>query len=87
MWLNDEFNDRLSWTFKIIFDLNKKQKIKTFLTFIYLFLCFFIFKTDPLLEDLPQEVTLEEVTSQLALEYGQAMSINVCRADSQVMRM
>lgn len=46
-----------------------------------------LISTDPLLEDLPQEVTLEEVTSQLALEYGQAMSINVCRADGQVMRV
>ncbi|XP_029641128.1 U11/U12 small nuclear ribonucleoprotein 25 kDa protein [Octopus sinensis] len=43
--------------------------------------------TDPLLEDLPSEVTAEEVKSQIALEYGQAMLINVCRADGEVMRV
>lgn len=46
-----------------------------------------LISTDPVFEDLPSEVTLEEANSQLALEYGQAMSINVCRADNQVMKV
>ncbi|XP_077990758.1 U11/U12 small nuclear ribonucleoprotein 25 kDa protein-like [Glandiceps talaboti] len=32
---------------------------------------------DPLLAGLPTDVTPEEVTSQIALEYGQAMTVNV----------
>ncbi|XP_066545841.1 U11/U12 small nuclear ribonucleoprotein 25 kDa protein [Amia ocellicauda] len=40
---------------------------------------------DPLLCDLPIQVTLEEVNSQVALEYGQAMTIRVCKADGEVM--
>jgi len=37
--------------------------------------------SDPLLSDLPELVTVEEVQSHIALEYGQAMSIHVQRAD------
>ncbi|KAI5091587.1 U11/U12 small nuclear ribonucleoprotein 25 kDa protein [Silurus meridionalis] len=40
---------------------------------------------DPLLCDLPIQVTLEEVNSQIALEYGQAMTVRVCKADGEVM--
>ena len=36
--------------------------------------------------DLPAEVTLEEVNSQIAVEYGQAMTVFVRRADDIVMR-
>lgn len=34
-----------------------------------------IIENDPLLRDLPKDVTLEEVTNQLALEHGQSMTI------------
>ncbi|XP_030645769.1 U11/U12 small nuclear ribonucleoprotein 25 kDa protein [Chanos chanos] len=40
---------------------------------------------DPLLCDLPIQVTLEEVNSQIALEYGQAMTVRVCKADGEIM--
>ncbi|XP_056109236.1 U11/U12 small nuclear ribonucleoprotein 25 kDa protein [Rhinichthys klamathensis goyatoka] len=40
---------------------------------------------DPLLCDLPIQVTLEEVNSQVALEYGQAMTVRVCKPDEEVM--
>ena len=42
---------------------------------------------DPLLSDLPQDVTLEELKSALALEYGQAMTVNVKRDDGNVMKV
>ncbi|XP_035573323.1 U11/U12 small nuclear ribonucleoprotein 25 kDa protein isoform X1 [Canis lupus baileyi] len=41
---------------------------------------------DPLLCDLPIQVTLEEVNSQIALEYGQAMTVRVCKMDGEIMR-
>ena len=31
-------------------------------------------------------MTLEEVNSQIALEYGQAMTVKVLKADGEVMR-
>ncbi|XP_003229301.1 U11/U12 small nuclear ribonucleoprotein 25 kDa protein [Anolis carolinensis] len=37
---------------------------------------------DPLLCDLPAQVTPEEISSQVALEYGQAMTVRVRRADA-----
>uniref|UniRef100_A0A4X2L5A5 SNRNP25 ubiquitin-like domain-containing protein n=1 Tax=Vombatus ursinus TaxID=29139 RepID=A0A4X2L5A5_VOMUR len=40
---------------------------------------------DPLLCDLPFQVTLEEINSQIALEYGQAMIVRVCKVDGEVM--
>ncbi|XP_075035963.1 U11/U12 small nuclear ribonucleoprotein 25 kDa protein [Mixophyes fleayi] len=40
---------------------------------------------DPLLCDLPIQVTLEEINSQIALEFGQAMTVRVCKADGEVM--
>ncbi|XP_064222720.1 uncharacterized protein LOC135270730 [Aotus nancymaae] len=40
---------------------------------------------DPLLCDLPTQVTLEEVNSQIALEYGQAITVRVCKMDGEVM--
>ncbi|BFZ21223.1 hypothetical protein BsWGS_24262 [Bradybaena similaris] len=39
---------------------------------------------DPLLRDLDPHVTLEEVNSMIALEYGQAMVVNVRRMDNEV---
>ncbi|XP_058013350.1 U11/U12 small nuclear ribonucleoprotein 25 kDa protein isoform X2 [Ahaetulla prasina] len=36
---------------------------------------------DPLLCDLPAQVTPEEICSQVALEYGQAMTVRVRRLD------
>ena len=32
------------------------------------------------------KVTLEEINSQIALEYGQAMTVRVLKADGEVMR-
>ncbi|XP_030193660.1 U11/U12 small nuclear ribonucleoprotein 25 kDa protein [Gadus morhua] len=40
---------------------------------------------DPLLCDLPIQVTLEEINSQIALEYGQAMTVKVLKADGETM--
>ena len=40
---------------------------------------------DPLLRDLPAGVTLEEVNSAIAVEYGQAMIVNVNRADGETL--
>lgn len=40
---------------------------------------------DPLLKDLHPYITLEEVDSLIAYEYGQAMVVNVKRADEEVM--
>lgn len=40
---------------------------------------------DPLLYDLPPQVTVEEINSCIALEHGQAMIVNVRRADDEVM--
>lgn len=37
---------------------------------------------DPLLCDLPAQVTPEEISSQVALEYGQAMTVRVRRANA-----
>ncbi|XP_062914896.1 U11/U12 small nuclear ribonucleoprotein 25 kDa protein [Mobula hypostoma] len=40
---------------------------------------------DPLLCDLPVQVTLEEINSQIALEYGQAMTVKVKKGDGEIM--
>ncbi|XP_069762932.1 U11/U12 small nuclear ribonucleoprotein 25 kDa protein [Narcine bancroftii] len=40
---------------------------------------------DPLLCDLPIQVTLEEINSQIALEYGQAMTVKVKKGDGEIM--
>uniref|UniRef100_A0A8C5Q927 SNRNP25 ubiquitin-like domain-containing protein n=1 Tax=Leptobrachium leishanense TaxID=445787 RepID=A0A8C5Q927_9ANUR len=40
---------------------------------------------DPLLCDLPIQVTLEEINSQIALEFGQAMTVKICKASGEVM--
>ncbi|KAJ4936841.1 hypothetical protein JOQ06_001427 [Pogonophryne albipinna] len=40
---------------------------------------------DPLLCDLPIQVHLEEVNSQIALEYGQAMTVRVLKADGEIL--
>ncbi|KAK7478651.1 hypothetical protein BaRGS_00030114 [Batillaria attramentaria] len=44
-----------------------------------------LISNDPLLKDLHPYVTLEEVNSMIALEYGQAMVVNVRRGDEDVM--
>ncbi|XP_061193717.1 U11/U12 small nuclear ribonucleoprotein 25 kDa protein-like [Saccostrea echinata] len=44
-----------------------------------------IVSKDPLLYDLPPEVTLEEINSFIALEHGQAIVVNVRRADGEVL--
>jgi len=45
-----------------------------------------LFQGDPLLMDLHTEVTLDEVNSHIALEHGQAITVNVRRADDTVLR-
>ena len=45
-----------------------------------------IISDDPLLADLPSEVTTEEVGLQIALEYGQAMTVNVQKFTGEMMR-
>ena len=45
-----------------------------------------VLQGDPLLSDLPTAVTREEVSSQIALAHGQAMTVNVRRTDDQVLR-
>ena len=47
---------------------------------------FRIFQNDPLLMDLHSAVTVEEINAQIALEYGQAMTVNVKRGDGEVYR-
>ena len=44
------------------------------------------FQNDPLLRDLDTHVTLEEVNSMIALEYGQAMVVNIRRVDNEIVR-
>lgn len=44
-----------------------------------------LIREDPLLQGLPTPVTLEEVNSLIALESGQAMTVNVRRADNEIM--
>lgn len=39
-----------------------------------------------MLRDMDQRVTLEEVNSLIALEYGQAIIVNVRRADGDIIR-
>ncbi|XP_072176136.1 U11/U12 small nuclear ribonucleoprotein 25 kDa protein-like [Diadema setosum] len=40
---------------------------------------------DALLDNLPRDVRAEEVNLQIALEHGQAMTVNVRRADEKIM--
>ena len=49
-------------------------------------LCSGYFQNDPLLMDLHSAVTVEEINAQIALEYGQAMTVNVKRGDGEVYR-
>ena len=42
-----------------------------------------IIMADPLLVDLPPEPTLEEINSQIALEHGRAILINVRQLDER----
>ena len=48
--------------------------------------CVKLCQGDPLLCDLHTEVTLEEIKSQIALEHGKAITVNVRRADDVVLR-
>ena len=41
---------------------------------------------DPFLNDLSSEISLDEIQSQLALEQGHAMIVNVRRLDNVVIR-
>lgn len=43
-----------------------------------------VLKDDPLMCDLSPQVTTDEVLLQIALEHGQAMTVNVVKADGQV---
>ncbi len=43
-----------------------------------------IIENDSLLWDLPNGVTLEEINAQIALEHGQAMTVNIRKADGKV---
>lgn len=38
---------------------------------------------DPLLADISQDATVEEIEALTGLEYGQAMSLTICRADGE----
>lgn len=38
---------------------------------------------DPVLRDLPNEVTLEEVNAQVALQFGRSMTVYVVRGDGE----
>lgn len=38
---------------------------------------------DPVLRDLPHEVTLEEVNAQVALQFGRSMTVYVIRGDGE----
>uniref|UniRef100_A0A224XZL6 SNRNP25 ubiquitin-like domain-containing protein n=1 Tax=Panstrongylus lignarius TaxID=156445 RepID=A0A224XZL6_9HEMI len=42
-----------------------------------------LIETDSLLKDLPKDVTLEEVTSQLALQHGQSMKVLVYKDNGE----
>ncbi|XP_067667882.1 U11/U12 small nuclear ribonucleoprotein 25 kDa protein-like [Haliotis asinina] len=46
-----------------------------------------LIESDPLLKDLPAGVTLEEVNSAIAVEYGQAMVVDVMRADGEALKI
>lgn len=39
--------------------------------------------SDPVLRDLPNEVTLEEVNAQVALQFGRSMTVYVVRGDGE----
>ncbi|GAB6025867.1 U11/U12 small nuclear ribonucleoprotein [Chamberlinius hualienensis] len=40
---------------------------------------------DPLLKDVPTPLMLDEINALIALEYGQAMTVNVVKADGEVL--
>ena len=42
--------------------------------------------SDPFLQDLPPDISLDEVKSKLALEQGRAITLNLRRYDDQVIR-
>lgn len=46
-----------------------------------------IFKSDPLLSDIPPDVILEEIVSQIAVERGQSITIYVAREDEPKLRV
>ena len=47
--------------------------------------CLLCLQGDNLLSDLPTCITLEEVNSLIALEHGQAITVNIRRADNTVL--
>lgn len=42
--------------------------------------------SDPFLQDLPRDVSLDEIQSQLALEQGRAISLQLRRFDNEIIR-
>ncbi|XP_028172006.1 U11/U12 small nuclear ribonucleoprotein 25 kDa protein-like [Ostrinia furnacalis] len=46
-----------------------------------------LLKSDTLLCDLPSDVILEEVISQIAVEHGQSITINVSREDEPALKV
>ncbi|CAB3380350.1 Hypothetical predicted protein [Cloeon dipterum] len=46
-----------------------------------------LIKNDPLLCDLPEDVTLDEIKAQVAVLQGTALSINVHREDGEVVKV
>lgn len=42
--------------------------------------------SDPFLQDLPPDISLDEVKSKLALEQGRAITLNLRRYDDEVIR-
>lgn len=41
-----------------------------------------LFKNDPVLNDLPPDVTVEEIDAQIAVLYGQSITVTVKRGES-----
>ena len=60
--MEDENNDEQTFSRKELLEITKKTIAD-------------LIENDPILHDLPKDVTLEEVTNQLALQYGQSMTI------------
>ncbi|KAG6441173.1 hypothetical protein O3G_MSEX001678 [Manduca sexta] len=46
-----------------------------------------LFKCDSLLKDLPSDIILEEVLSQIAVEHGQSITVYVARASRSMLRV
>lgn len=42
-----------------------------------------VLQRDPLLSDLPTDITLEEVLQQIAVQHGQSMTLSVVKANNE----